>query len=214
MMLVDLSFLDPRRNLDYDDDLLRQAEVAGASGPECLRFWESPVHFVVLGRTGKEAEDVFSEACIRDSIPVLRRSSGGGTVLQGPGCLNFSLVLGKHRDPALSGITGSYVYILGKVVRALNSLGVGAALRPVCDLALAATEQKFSGNAQRRGRHFILHHGTILYAFDLGLVSRYLNIPQKMPDYRRGRTHESFITNINVRPADIRTAIAASFQAP
>ncbi len=208
-MRVDLSgFIDPRMNLDYDDQLLRSAE-AGAG--EVLRFWESPSYFVVLGRTCKEQEDVAGEACRRDNIPVLRRSSGGGTVLQGPGCLNFAVVLVKNNNAALASITGSYGHILGKVVRAMKGLGVEAVFRPVCDLALASTDRKFSGNAQRRGRNCILHHGTILYGFDLDRIGQYLKMPNKMPGYRNARSHDLFVANIPARPEEIRRAITASF---
>ena len=202
-------FADPLANLDYDDALLRSADQA-ASG-EVVRFWESSSSFVVLGRTGREEEDVDSDACRRDGVSILRRTSGGGTVLQGPGCLNFSLVLSKASRPELAGINASYQIILGRVLTALASIGVEGEFRPVCDLVLKGTEKKFSGNAQRRGRGYILHHGTILYGFDLGLVSRYLKMPRKMPVYRQARPHGAFITNIPVRPEDARRAIVAAF---
>jgi hypothetical protein len=47
-------------------------------------FWESDRHFVVLGRASSLTDDVHVAACRQDHIPVLRRASGGGTILQGP----------------------------------------------------------------------------------------------------------------------------------
>ena len=41
-----------------------------------------------------------------------------------------------------------------------------------------------------------MHHGTILYDFEINLVGRYLQEPAKQPDYRRGRPHASFLTNV------------------
>ncbi|MBF0593826.1 MAG: lipoate--protein ligase family protein [Candidatus Omnitrophica bacterium] len=208
-MRVDLScFADPQANLNYDDQLLREAETGAG---EVMHFWESSSYFVVLGRTGKEEEDVNIDAVTTDRIPVLRRSSGGGTVLQGPGCLNFSVILSKKERPVLESISGSYVYILERVVNALRELGVAAVFRPICDLALEPTQQKFSGNAQRRGRQYILHHGTILYAFDLERISKYLRMPCKMPEYRQARPHADFIANISLRPEAIRQAIIRHF---
>ena len=194
--------------MDYDDELLRQAENGAGEG---LRFWESASYFIVLGRTGIIEDDVHIEVAASDNIPVLRRTSGGGTVLQGPGCLNFSVILSKKSNPALESISGSYRFILERVIAALALLGVEAVFRPVCDLVLQSTDQKFSGNAQRRGRDFILHHGTILYDFDLALVGKYLKIPKKMPDYRKARTHSAFVTNIPVNPEAVRMAIASQF---
>jgi lipoate-protein ligase A len=209
LMRVDSTVLiDPKANLDHDDELLRRAE---AGEGEVIRFWESPSYFVVLGRTGREEDDVDLDSVRRDNIPVLRRSSGGGTVLQGPGCLNFSIVLSKKERPALESISASYRYILDKVIKAMADLGVEAVFRPVSDLALASTDKKFSGNAQRRGRNYILHHGTILYAFNLTLVAKFLKVPKKMPEYRNARSHAAFVTNIPARPEDIRRVISAYF---
>ncbi|MFH0753585.1 MAG: lipoate--protein ligase family protein [Candidatus Omnitrophota bacterium] len=193
---IDLSFSDPQQNLDYDDGLLVAADRHG--GGEVFRFWESSSYFVVLGRTCESQFDVDLQVCEKDAIPVLRRSSGGGTVLQGPGCLNFSLVLSRSRGPDIFSITRSYAYILSKVVHILKPMGIDAEFRPICDLVMAVNERKFSGNAQRRGREYILHHGTLLYDFDLSCISRYLKMPPKMPDYRRTRTHADFITNVTL----------------
>lgn len=209
MTFEDISFPGPETNLQYDDDLLGRAEKGG--GGEVLRFWESPVLFVVLGRTGKQEDDVYGEVCQKDAVPVLRRTSGGGTVLQGPGCLNFSLVLSKERHHELMAIQSSYVFILEKIALALKRLGVDARFRPICDLVTASDDRKFSGNAQRRGRNFILHHGTILYDFQLSLISRYLKIPLKMPDYRSSRPHEQFVSNIGKPVQDIKHAIRDIF---
>ncbi|MBF0619917.1 MAG: lipoate--protein ligase family protein [Candidatus Omnitrophica bacterium] len=205
MIVEDLSFPDPKANLDYDDALLARAD--RHDGGACLRFWEAPDYFVVLGRTCREVDDVQGAQCRMDGIPVLRRSSGGGTVIQGPGCLNVSLVLPKVFHADIISIPGSYVFILDKMILALKELGVSAEFRPVCDLVLAGTEKKFSGNAQRRGRKFVLHHGTILYDFAIPLVSKYLKIPPKMPAYRNARPHETFITNIHVDPQALKQAL-------
>jgi lipoate-protein ligase A len=197
----DISFADPSENILYDDVLLAMAE-EGLLG-NTLRIWESPIYFVVLGRTGKVEEDLNYETLRKDDVPVLRRSSGGGTVLQGAGCLNFSFILSKENNSDLVDLRRSYHVILEGVLSALKQLQVTAVFRPISDLALADNEKKFSGNAQRRGRRFILHHGTILYDFDLTLVSRYLTMPHDIPEYRRGRSHGDFITNIPVLKKDL-----------
>jgi lipoate---protein ligase len=209
MTVENLSFPDPQANLNYDEELLRRAEKGG--GGECLRFWESPVPFVVLGRTGIIEDDVELAATKQDDVPVLRRSSGGGTVLQGPGCLNFAVVLAMKRHSDLVSIHRSYAFILNKVILAVKKLGIEPEFRPVSDLVLMPTEKKFSGNAQRRGRKFILHHGTILYDLDLPLMDRYLKMPKKMPDYRAHRPHTDFVSNIPADPQQFREALQKEF---
>src|SRR4051812_4138769 len=72
-------------NLALDEFLLSQGE-------ETLRFWECPRPVVVVGRGGRIAEQVRVKECEEDGVEVLRRCSGGGAVVLGPGCLNFSFV--------------------------------------------------------------------------------------------------------------------------
>jgi lipoate---protein ligase len=205
MTLKDLSFATPEENIYFDELLFQLAEKHGRG--EYLRFWESPTYFVVLGRIGKEQEDVRLHATTAEQIPVLRRTSGGGTVLQGPGCLNYTFVLSKRNTPALNDLRSSYQWICGKIVEAVGALGVEAAFRPISDIALSSNEKKFSGNAQHRGKHYLLHHGTILYDFSLEKISQYLNMPKEMPDYRKLRHHSEFVTNIPVIPAAFKAAL-------
>ncbi|MFP4472778.1 MAG: biotin/lipoate A/B protein ligase family protein [Candidatus Omnitrophota bacterium] len=208
MQCYDLSFNDPFKNLLFDEILLDEAEKG--QGGEVLRLWESPVPFIVLGRVCRIEENVIAEAVCRDGVPVLRRCSGGGTVLQGPGCLNFSLILSKQR-PGLQQIHRSYRYVLDLIAEALIPLGVRAVFRPVCDLAFASSERKFSGNAQRRLRKFLLHHGTLLYDFDLDLIPRYLRMPPSVPDYRKRRSHRDFVANLRLERAALKRALCACF---
>src|SRR5689334_16956944 len=91
MKILDLTLPTPAENLACDEALLQAAET-GNSG-EVLRFWESPTHFVVVGYANKVGAEVNVAACDARNVPILRRCSGGGTVLQGPGCLNYALVL-------------------------------------------------------------------------------------------------------------------------
>ncbi|MFA5260082.1 MAG: lipoate--protein ligase family protein [Candidatus Omnitrophota bacterium] len=209
MRLNDVSFSFPEENLLFDDVLLHLAE-QGKSG-EVLRFWESPEVCVVLGRTGNPEQELLREAVDHDGIKIFRRSSGGGTVLQGPGCLNYTLILDKESDPRLQDIRKSYEVILDKVIRVLSACDIRAEFRPVSDLVLPGKEMKFSGNAQKRGRRFILHHGTFLYDFPLGLISKYLRVPEDVPDYRQGRAHQEFVTNLAVSRELIKTAFIRHF---
>ena len=188
----------------FDDVLLQLAE-QGVAG-EVLRLWESPVVCAVLGRTGDPEQELLLDLLNLDGVRILRRSSGGGTVLQGPGCLNYAFVLNKEADPRLRDIHKSYHVILGRVIEVLSSCGVRAEFRPVSDLILPENEMKFSGNAQKRGRQFILHHGTLLYDFSLHLISKYLRVPEDVPEYRRGREHQDFVTNLPLNRAQIKNA--------
>jgi lipoate-protein ligase A len=181
-------------SLALDEALLLEAE-AGRVG-EVLRIWEWPTPAVVLGSGCKIAEEVKEAECEKDHVPVLRRSSGGGTVLLGPGCVLFSLVLRLDRTPELEDIRSSYRFILGAVASALRSEAGGIEATGISDLAVAG--KKCSGNAQQRKREHLLHHGTLLYAFAPERVGTYLTVPERQPEYRQGRDHERFLCNLPV----------------
>jgi len=177
-----------------------------------LRFWESPEYFVVLGRIGKAQDDVKFDEIGNDCIPLVRRSSGGGTVLQGKGCLNYSLILSKEQDPQIADLRKSYQVILNKVIEAFKRLGIESMFCPTSDVALIENKKKISGNAQRRLKKFILHHGTILYDFDLKRIEQYLKTPKDIPEYRQGRPHLDFVTNISASINEIKDAFKQIFK--
>ena len=211
LQLIDLSPEGPEENLALDEALLLEAEAAAAEGRELgyLRFWESSKHFVVLGVSSALKEDADTKRCRKDGIPILRRASGGGTVLQGPGCLNFTLVLPLGYTAGLRDINSSYRMILDPCLDALDLADI--TMRGSCDLALG--DRKFSGNAQKRSRYCLLHQGTLLWDFDLGLIPHYLRQPEKQPEYRKAREHLDFVINLPLDGAELRQRIAASWDA-
>ena len=208
MRFLDLTLPTAAANLALDEALLLRAE-AGVGG-EVLRVWEWPRPAVVLGSGCRLADDVHDAACQADGIPILRRSSGGGTVLLGAGCLLYSLILDGERAPDLAGIRSSYAFILARVARALPELQ-DIETAGTSDLAVAGC--KFSGNAQQRKRRFLLHHGTLLYAFDLARVSRYLRAPPRQPEYRAGRDHAAFLRNLDLPAEEIKHRLRAAWDA-
>jgi lipoate-protein ligase A len=195
-------------NLALDEALLLSAEAG--DGTEVLRFWEWPSAAVVLGAGGSIEIDVNEPACRADGVPLHRRASGGGTVLLGPGCLLFSLVLSYDRAAELRDVNASYRWVLGKVRDALRPVSpvehVG-----ISDLAIDG--RKVSGNAQQRKAKHVLHHGTLLYAFDVTMVGRYLKSPERAPTYRADRDHDAFVTNLPTKVGRIKELMTAAFEA-
>ena len=159
-----------------------------------IRLWEVKDYSIILGRSNKQEIELNTEVVNRDNIPIIKRSSGGGAVLLGPGCLCYTIFLPISHHPKLSSITESNIYIMNQIRSALLPLNKDIALKGHTDLCI--NNLKFSGNAQRRKRHSILFHGTVLYNFNLSLFSTYLAHPSKEPDYRNKRKHSNFVTNL------------------
>jgi lipoate-protein ligase A len=145
--------------------------------------------------------------------------------LQGPGCLNYSLVLKIDEHGPLSSITSANRFIMERNRKAVETeIGdrrseIGVEVRGHTDLALVSnhksfiTSLKFSGNAQRRKKNFLLFHGTFLLSFDIALIDKFLRMPSKEPDYREGRSHKDFLTNLDLPVDAVKQALSKAWSA-
>jgi lipoate-protein ligase A len=165
--------------------------------------------------------EVNTAACKAHHVPVFRRCTGGGTVLQGPGCLNYSLILKIKEGGPLRTISLANRFIMER-----NAAALEEAHRSHCKMQnaeckiqieactdLALNGLKFSGNAQRRKKRFLLFHGTFLLNFDLAQIEKFLPPPSRQPDYRRKRSHLDFLRNFEA-PADaVKQALRRAWRA-
>ena len=221
MHLEDHGRLPPGRGLALESGALRRLEHAAARraapgadvhGPtleagdstapaddgERLLIWESAEPAVVLPRNGDPEAWVHRPVCAARRIPLLHRESGGGAVVVGPGCLNLALVLSLGARPWLADVERSYAWLLGRLAGVLAIDGVATR-----STDLAVRERKFAGHAQRRVRGALLHHGVLLYDFDLALIEALLPEPPRRPAWRGRRTHREFLTNAPLPRAEI-----------
>ncbi len=209
MRLLDITYPEPTRNLALDEVILDSVEKGRTL--DTLRLWESPTPFVVIGSGQRYREVVNYFNCLRDNVPVLRRCSAGGAVLQGPGCLNFALALSYNAFPEVADLHQSYRYILGQLITTFKTVGIVTEKAGVSDLVLV--NRKFSGNAQRRKRNACLHHGSLVYQMDAAAMNRYLLEPRERPHYRGERNHEMFMRPIPL-PADALRRVVTDTFAP
>lgn len=214
MLFLDLTLPTPEENVALDEALLEASE-AGELPGEILRLWEPSRPFVVLGRSSDPAVEVNMTVCQREKIPVLRRASGGGTILAGPGCLMYAVVLALENYPEARFVTAAHRIVLERIARSLGPLVDGVTLAGTSDLALSQNGrlQKFSGNAMRIKRDHLLYHGTLLYDFDLAQVGELLASQTREPRYRAGRTHDEFIANLPLTRAQLVAALVDDWQA-
>jgi lipoate-protein ligase A len=210
MKLLDLTLPTPAENLALDEALLDAAE-AGDLTDEVLRLWEPAAPVVVVGRSSRVAEEVNIDACRAADAPIIRRASGGAAIVTGSGCLMYSVVLRYEGRQHLRLIDEAHRHVLGIVGTAVGSLAVGVVHCGTSDLAIGG--RKFSGNSLRCKRGHLLYHGTLLYDFDLTLISRLLRMPPRQPEYRAGRFHSEFVRNLGVRGAKLRQAVIEAFAA-
>jgi lipoate-protein ligase A len=175
-------------NLAMDESLAR---TAAATGRHHLRFWWGGPPAVVMGFS-ERAEQVANLAeCAKYGVKLLKRCTGGGTVLQTGGVLNYSLII-----PAPDHIDLKAGYRQGTelVCAILSTFGITGAPRGTSDVAVG--DRKISGNAQARRWKASLVHGTLLVDFDFELAEKVLLHPLCEPEYRQGRSHRDFLVSL------------------
>lgn len=212
MRLLPITRPSPEANLALDEALLLGAE---SGGGDTLRVWESPRPMVVLGRSSRIEQEVNLAACEGIGAPVLRRVTGGATIVCGPGCLMYAAAINTTNRPDLQVIENCHREVLSRLTTALRTIDATVQQAGTSDLAFRSSPdgplRKFSGNSLRLTRNCMLYHGTLLYAFDLGLVTSLLRSPPRQPDYRGGRPHDAFIGNLPARRDELVAAVTRAW---
>jgi len=217
MKIFEKTYSTPEENLACEEAILLNLEERGRD--EVMRIWypaqtDAFPCFVVLGHANKVKSEVKVDACQKYGVPILRRCSGGGTVLNGHGCLNYSLYLRMDLHPELETIESTNQYVLGgiKVIFDAALQGMNNILFPnrkiistdFSTVKIQGTSDltwcniKFSGNAQNRKKRYVLFHGTILHSFDRAWMDKILKSPPKQPEYRKKRKHRDFVNNFPI----------------
>ena len=182
----------------------------GVFSDPLLYFWEVNSADIVLGASNKVNEEVINK---KDNI--FRRCSGGGTIVQGPGCLNYAFIMPISYRKELENLSSTNCYFMKEITNAFNhyfkqeNSTLKCSFKGHTDLCIG--NFKFSGNAQRRLRKSLLFHGTILYNYDIDIISKKLKHPPKEPDYRKSRKHNDFLNNIPLKKLTIISLFSQYF---
>jgi lipoate-protein ligase A len=203
----DITLPTTAENLALDEILLQRVDANPHRA--FLRTWESTSEIVVVGRSNKVETEVNRPQCDTEGVPIFRRSSGGGTVVLGPGCLAFALALPLSDSIRAEGVSATARHVMEMMATALGAIVPGITVCGISDLVV--NDRKFSGNSQRWLKQAFLHHGTILYHFDLDRVGQLLKLPSRQPDYRSERTHADFVTNLAASRHEILQRLVAAW---
>lgn len=153
---------------------------------------------ILIGRNQNTLSEINMDFVVANGIKVVRRLSGGGTVFCDLGNINFTFITDKNDEDE-----GFEKFAL-PVVKALQSLGIPAEFTGRNDITIEG--KKISGNAQHHTKTRLLHHGTLLYAGDLGkLAGALISKPLKFVD-KGIKSVASRVTNISnyiEKPMDV-----------
>jgi lipoate-protein ligase A len=210
MRFLPLSFATPEENLAADEALLDLVSLSNES--PILRTWKAPADFVVLGYGNVRAKEVNLAAATEAGVPIYRRCSGGGTVFQDGGVLNYSVVAKATDFSGCDTIPGTNNFVMELQARALQRLLPD---RPeICGITdLVVRGKKISGNAQRRKQATFLFHGTFLLNCNLEKMAKVLAVPSRMPEYRGDKGHLEFTANLHLSADDLEKALQQEWKA-
>jgi lipoate-protein ligase A len=207
MLFLDQTLPSVPENLALDEALLIDAD-AGRGQP-LVRLWDPRQYAVVLGASGRIADDIFTGACQADRVAILRRSSGGGTVVLGPGILCITVILPEDAEPGLGRVDLAHAYVLEGIATALRSALPSVSVLGRGDLVIDG--RKIGGSAQRRLKSWFMVHCSILYDFPIDRIVQYLKMPRRQPEYRAGRSHEDFLVNLPLPRQKLADTIRNAF---
>lgn len=174
---------DPAFNLAAEQWLLTQ------SLDEIFMLWRNRAS-VIVGRNQNTLSQIDEAFVQKNSIPVIRRLSGGGAVFHDLGNINFTFISDAAPSHGLD-----FHKFTDPILQALQRMGVNCAFDGRNDLVIDGL--KFSGNAQHFHKNRLLHHGTLLFASDIADISGALRIaPEKYQD-KAVKSVSKRITNIS-----------------
>lgn len=151
----------------------------------CLINQNSPPA-IVMGISGKQELLIHPD----NQLPVIRRFSGGGTVVVDENTLfvtwicNTSDTVEGFPDRIFKWTESLYKNLFTNLPFALREN----------DYVLG--DRKFGGNAQYIRKDRWLHHSTLLWSYNKERMNSLL-LPQKAPKYREQRPHDDFLCSLD-----------------
>ncbi|MDP3179032.1 MAG: hypothetical protein Q8M76_14080 [Spirochaetaceae bacterium] len=157
------------------------------------RTWIPDGELIVLGRSRKEELEIDIARAREDRVPVIRRVSGGGTVVLDRDCIVVEV---GHR-PRTRLIASDFMAACnGAIIRALRELGIMAEQDEGWpDIRVGA--KKLAGCAVGIRKNQYLYGASVIGSRSTkALAERYLRLPERRPSYRCDRSHSDFMTSL------------------
>ncbi len=147
---------DPYTNLAIEEYLVRKVD---CSVVDYLFLYKNEP-CIVLGKNQSIYKEINFDFLRNHQLSLCRRISGGGTVYQDNGNLNFAFVQQFEECKV-----NNYAHFNKPVTDALNAVEIDAELDSRNNII--SNGKKISGNAQFTNRRNIISHGTLLFDADL-----------------------------------------------
>ncbi|CAH9120980.1 unnamed protein product [Cuscuta epithymum] len=147
---------------------------------------------VVMGVSGKPTELIEVNSVLQDKVPVIKRFTGGGTVIVDHGTIFATFICNKDAVP--------HVKPYPQPIMSWSGLLYGNVFQGIGEFALRENDyvfgsHKFGGNAQSITKNRWIHHTSFLWDYAIHNMG-YLKLPKRAPDYRQARGHLDFICSM------------------
>lgn len=144
-----------------------------------------------MGISGKKETHIEASKWRLDPVPIIRRFSGGGTVVVDENTLFITFLFNAEEINVPCRIDAIHHYLEAFWQRVFHPHPFRLVEN---DYVLG--EKKMGGNAQYLSKNRWLHHTSFLWNFEPKRMEL-LSYPQKTPTYRLGRTHVDFLTSLS-----------------
>jgi lipoate-protein ligase A len=146
---------------------------------------------IVMGISGQVQQWVQQEKWTQAPIPLIRRFSGGGTVIVDENTLFVTLICQADALPVSPFPRPLMQWTAEELYRPLFS----AFPFQLQENDYTLEGRKWGGNAQSIMKGRWLHHSSLLWDYRSEYMD-YLLVPLKMPAYRQGRSHTDFLCRL------------------
>lgn len=159
---------------------------------QTFHIWIPDKKYLILGQSNKPESSLNIERVLSDEVPVLKRPSGGETVILSPETIIVSASINEKKGVK----PGDYFKYFNKLIieGLLNSGIKNLYFKGISDITIG--EKKIVGSSIYRSKGVLFYHCVINYNESIDNITKYIAHPKREPDYRKGRKHSDFVTSI------------------
>ena len=155
-------------------------------------IWRPDKMYIILGASNRAEEALFLDNVRQDAITVMKRPSGGQTVMLTP---NNLIIAAVFSDKNIMKPKEVFIMLNKLIISSIEEAGItDLSQRGISDIAIDG--KKILGSAIYRNKDKLLYHAVLNLGEPASTFERYLKHPSREPDYRNGRNHAEFVTSL------------------